>query len=167
MFRTAILTISDSCYTGERSDESGLLIEVSLPHETFMVAEKKIVPDDLEDIKGTLIHLVDSGELDLIITTGGTGFSPKDVTPEATAMVIQKPAPGLEYLMYSHGLNTTLHAALSRAKCGIRHETLIINLPGSPKSVAEYITILLPILPHAIKLIKDEASEDEHNFINS
>jgi len=164
MYRTVILTVSDRCFAGERSDESGLLIEVSLPHDSYMITGRKIVPDDLEVIKGALLQLVNKGDVDLILTTGGTGFSPHDVTPEATAMVIQKPTPGIDFALYEYGLKKTPHAMLSRAKSGIRHKTLIINLPGSPKAVTEYVDFLLPVLPHALDLIRDEADENGHEF---
>jgi molybdenum cofactor synthesis domain-containing protein len=157
MITVGILTISDRCYRGEREDLSGPLI-----HE--MVAERlgadvkleAIVPDEMEIIKGTLIVWADEVGLDLIITTGGTGFSPRDVTPEATKEVIEREAPGLAEAMRAFGLKVTPHAMLSRAVCGIRGRTLIVNLPGSPKAVRENLEAILPAIPHGMELLKEE-----------
>lgn len=164
MYNTAILTISDRCFSGERKDESGPMIENILPPDDYKIVERKILPDELDVIKGALLQIVSRGDVDLILTTGGTGFSPRDVTPEATAMVIQKQTPGIDYAIYKNGLKSTPHAILSRAISGIRNQTLIINLPGSPKATKENLGTIMPILPHALNLIKDEAPEDEHRF---
>ena len=164
MFRTAVLTISDRCFAGERKDESGPLIEESLPPDTYKVTEHKILPDDLDVIKGALMHIVSRGDVDLILTTGGTGFGPRDVTPEATAMVIQKRTPGIDFALFSNGLKSTPYAILSRAVSGIRNRTLIINLPGNPLAIEDSIDALIQVLPHALKLIRGTAVEDEHRF---
>ena len=165
MFRTVILTISDRCFSGERKDESGPLVEESLPPNAYKITERKILPDDLDVIKGALMQFVSRGDVDLILTTGGTGFGPRDVTPEATAMVVHKRTPGIDFALYLNGLSSTPYAVLSRGISGIRNQTLIVNLPGSPKSIEESIEILITVLPHALKLIRDEASEDEHRFV--
>lgn len=164
MYRTAILTISDRCFSGERKDESGPLIENCLPPDDYTVVERKILPDEFDVIKGALLHIVSREDVDLILTTGGTGFSPRDITPEATGMVIQKRTPGLDFVIYNNGLKSTPHAILSRAISGIRNKTLIINLPGSPKAVEEIMSTLMPVLPHALNLVKDDSPEDEHQF---
>ncbi|MFC1562405.1 MogA/MoaB family molybdenum cofactor biosynthesis protein [candidate division KSB1 bacterium] len=164
MFKTVILTVSDRCFAGERHDKSGPMIEESLPPRSYTVVERKIVPDDIEVIKGALLHIADSDNIDLLITTGGTGFGPRDVTPEATEMVVQRKTPGIDFVMYQHGLKSTPHAVLSRATSGIRRNTLIINLPGNPSAVADYIDVLVPVLPHALKTLRNTASEQEHRF---
>ncbi|MFC1553863.1 MogA/MoaB family molybdenum cofactor biosynthesis protein [candidate division KSB1 bacterium] len=166
MFNTVVFTISDSCFSGERKDDSGPMVEASLPPEAYQVLEHKILPDDLDVIKGALMHFVNRGDIDLILTTGGTGFGPRDVTPEATAMVLQKKTPGIDILTLSNSVKSTPYAALSRAISGIRNNTLIINLPGRPEAVKENVEILLPILPHALKLIADRSPEEEHHFEN-
>ncbi len=162
MFKTAIVTISDRCFSGERKDKSGPLIEESLPPDSYMVTEYKIIPDDLDVIKGALIQMV-SGDVDLIITTGGTGFGPRDVTPEATQMVIQRKTPGLDFILYSQGIKSTPYAVLSRAVSGIRNRTLIINLPGNPRAIEDSIEVLIPVLPHALKILLNSASESENH----
>ena len=164
MYTTAILTISDRCFSGERKDESGPQIENVLPPDDYEIVERKILPDELDVIKGALLQLVSRGDVDLILTTGGTGFSPRDVTPEATAMVIQKKTLGIDHAIYKNGLQSTPHAILSRAISGIRNQTLIINLPGSPQATKENLVTIMPVLPHALNLIKDKSPEDEHQF---
>ncbi len=164
MYKTVIVTVSDRCFTGQNTDESGPLIEESLPPSEYTVLERKIVPDDVEVIKGALMHLVNNNMADLIFTTGGTGFSPRDITPEATEMVIQKKTPGIDHILYQNGLQSTPHAALSRGISGIRHNTLIINLPGNPNAIEGSINAILPILPHALNLIADKSQEFEHEF---
>ncbi|MFQ5814549.1 MAG: molybdopterin adenylyltransferase [Anaerolineae bacterium] len=155
MITVGILTISDSSYRGEREDLSGPLIcEMVVEHLGAKVELEAVVPDELDVIKGTLMVWSDEVGLDLILTTGGTGFGPRDVTPEATRAVIQREAPGLAETMRAKGLKITPHAILSRAVAGIRGHTLIINLPGSPKAVREDLEAILPALPHGIELLK-------------
>jgi molybdopterin adenylyltransferase len=163
MITVGILTISDSSYRGEREDLSGPLIrEMVVEHLGAKVELEAVVPDEFDIIKGTLVVWADevgpstsSGRgLDLILTTGGTGFGPRDVTPEATSAVIEREAPGLAEAMRAKGFEITPHAILSRAVAGIRSHTLIVNLPGSPKAVREDLEVILPALPHGIELLQ-------------
>jgi molybdopterin adenylyltransferase len=162
--RIGILTISDRASRGERSDESGpALIKVVNQHG-WQVVRTGIIPDEIEPIKKSLIEWADSGEMDIILTTGGTGFSPRDVTPEATQAVIQRPAPGLAEAMRSASLKITPHAMLSRATAGIRSRALIVNLPGSPRGATENLAVLVPVIPLAVEILRDEPSA-EHGHL--
>ena len=165
MIKVGIMTISDRAYRGEYEDESGPLIrriiEERLPGAH--VALTSVVPDDFRFIKAGLRQWCDEAQLDLILTTGGTGFGPRDVTPEATRAIIEREAPGLAEAMRAASLRVTPHAMLSRAVAGIRGHTLIINLPGSPKAVQENLEVILPALPHAIALIRGEGSRPEEH----
>ena len=159
-YRVGILTISDSSYRGEREDLSGpLLRQMVIEHLEAKVELEAVVPDEVDIIKGTLMVWSDEVGLDLILTTGGTGFGPRDVTPEATKAVIEREAPGLAETMRAKGLEITPHAILSRAVAGIRGHTLIVNLPGSPKAVRENLEVLLPALPHALALLRGETPD--------
>jgi molybdopterin adenylyltransferase len=130
------------------------------------VVRREIVADDLSIIQNRLTAWADSGEMDVILTTGGTGFSPRDVTPEATAAVLDRLAPGLAEAMRAASLKTTPHAMLSRATSGIRGKTLVVNLPGSPKGALENLQIILPVLPHAVQLLSDDSqAEAGHRLI--
>ncbi|MEK7439377.1 MAG: molybdopterin adenylyltransferase [Chloroflexota bacterium] len=165
--RVAILTISDRSSRGERPDEGGPLI-AQIIRETLKwdCSLTQIVPDDLDQIRDVLVEWCDSNRADLILTTGGTGFAPRDVTPEATRSVIEREAPGIPEALRSASLRITQHAMLSRAVAGIRKQTLIINLPGNPKAVRENLDVLIPILPHALGLLKGEAqTESEHRTV--
>ena len=154
-YRVGILTISDSSYRGEREDLSGpLLREMAVEHLGAKVELETVVPDEVDIIKDTLMAWSDEVGLDLILTTGGTGFAPRDVTPEATREVIEREAPGLAETMRAKGFEITPHAILSRAVAGIRGHTVIINLPGSPKAVREDLEAILPAIPHGIELLK-------------
>lgn len=156
----AIITISDKGYRGEREDVSGPVLHQLLSDIGMHVISTDLVPDEREIITHLLIYLADRGDVDLIITTGGTGPAPRDVTPEATKPVIDREMPGLAELLRSDGYRRTPFAVLSRGVCGIRGQTLIVNLPGSPKAVREGMDVLAPLLPATIALIKDETPND-------
>jgi molybdopterin adenylyltransferase len=159
--RIGILTISDRSSRGERPDDSGPLIqEFALARLAAQVARAAVVPDEMSSIRETLAAWCDQGDLDIIFTTGGTGFAPRDVTPEATRAVIEREAPGLAEAMRAASLQVTPHAMLSRAVCGIRRHTLVINLPGSPKAVRENLATLAPALPHAVQLLQGASSAE-------
>ena len=157
VIRVAILTVSDKGFSGERADLSGPALADALEGKAF-VAVKEIVPDELERIKAKLIEYADQG-LDLVITTGGTGFAPRDVTPEATAAVIERVAPGIGEAIRAQSLKITPMAMLSRATAGIRKKTLIINFPGSPKAALECLEIFLPVMNHAVETLRGDAFE--------
>lgn len=153
--RVAILTVSDRSAAGERADVSGPALAGRVEEQGWGVARTGIIPDDLMTIRDTLAAWADSGEYDLILTTGGTGFALRDVTPEATQAVIHRSAPGLAEAMRAASLRITPHAMLSRATAGIRFRTLIVNLPGSPKGALENLDVIVPVLPHAVELLRD------------
>jgi molybdopterin adenylyltransferase len=153
MIRVAVVTVSDSCSRGEREDVSGRTIEEMLPGDRFAVAGRIIVPDGRETVAAELVRLADSREIDLVLTTGGTGFGPRDVTPEATASVCERMVPGFGELMRLEGFRKTPRAVLSRAVAGIRGRTLVVNLPGSPRAVRECLEVILDLLPHAVEML--------------
>ena len=157
MITVAVLTMSDKGSKGEREDSSGPLIKVMLKGIGAEVKHYDILPDEKELIKEKLIKY--SKKVDLIITTGGTGLSPRDVTPEATLEVIDRQVPGIAEAMRSEGLKKTSRAMLSRAVTGVKGRSLIINLPGSPKAVKENLAVILDVIPHAIEKIKGNTSE--------
>ena len=148
-----ILTISDRGARAEREDKSGPAIKEIMERINARVIEYQIVPDDPEKIKETLIEWSEKG-IDLILTTGGTGFSPKDFTPEATREVIERETPGISEAIRAYGMKKTPRAMLSRAISGIRKSSLIINLPGSERGVRESMEVILPVLPHGIEIMK-------------
>lgn len=167
MIRVGILTVSTKGAAGEREDTSGALLE-EMVHDDLeggIVVEQGLVPDDPEQIRQILIEWADKLELDLVLTTGGTGFSPYDLTPEATRDVIEREAPGLVFAMLREGLSKTPHAMLTRAVAGIRGRTLIVNLPGSPKAVRENLNAILPALPHGVELLREvRGASERHDF---
>ena len=152
-----VLTISDSCSRGEREDLSGPAVVAELEKLGGKVGSTEILSDDRELIASRLKHYADRGDVNLILTTGGTGFAPRDNTPEATRDAIEKEAPGLAELMRFRSLDSTPLAPLSRAVCGIRGRTLIVNLPGSKRGAVENFTAIRSSLPHAIGLLTDQS----------
>jgi molybdopterin adenylyltransferase len=161
--RFGILTLSDRSSRGERDDASGPALAALIRAESCSVVKQHILPDDEPAIRAELIEWADSGEMDVILTTGSTGFALRDVAPEATRAVIQRDAPGLAEAMRTESLKKTPHAMLSRAAAGIRGRTLIVNLPGSPKGAVENLQTIFPVLPHAVQLLRDDpASEASH-----
>ncbi|XP_051953939.1 gephyrin-like isoform X3 [Xyrauchen texanus] len=156
--RVGILTVSDSCFRNLAEDRSGINLKDLVHDQSLLggtISAYKIVPDEIDEIKETLVNWCDEKELNLILTTGGTGFAPRDVTPEATKEVIEREAPGMSLAMLMGSLNVTPLGMLSRPVCGIRGKTLIINLPGSKKGSQECFQFILPALPHAIDLLRD------------
>jgi molybdopterin adenylyltransferase len=166
MLCVGVLTASDRGARGEYEDLSGpavrKLVEAELEAHVLAMS---VVPDDREAIRNTLIEWADERNLDLILTTGGTGFSPRDITPEATGDVIERDAPGFAEAMRAASLQITPHGMLSRARAGIRGRTLIINLPGSPKAAVENLRTVLPALPHGVELLRESIGVNKrHEF---
>jgi len=161
--RFGVLTLSDRSSRGERPDASGPALAELIRAQGWSVAEQAILADDESAISAMLATWADSGRFDVILTTGGTGFALRDVTPEATRAVIEREAPGLAEAMRLESLRKTPHAMLSRGMAGIRGRTLIINLPGSPKGAVENLQTVFPVLPHAVQLLQDDpGSEASH-----
>lgn len=154
MIRVGVLTVSDRCSAGEQEDESGPAIVSAIPGEQYEVTRRAVVPDDVEQIASTLRSWLE--HCDLILTTGGTGLSPRDVTPEATMQVVDRLVPGICEALRADGMQKTPFSMLSRGVAGVAGGTLVVNLPGSPKAVVEGIAVLLPVIPHAVALIKGE-----------
>jgi molybdopterin adenylyltransferase len=159
MVTVGILTISDKGSRGERQDKSGEAIREILTGTGLRIANYEIVPDEKTLIVEKLIKWADEDNLDVVITTGGTGLTPRDVTPEATLAVVDRIVPGFAEAMRAESLKKTPHAMLSRAVVGTRRKCLIVNLPGSPKAVRECLQVILPALPHAVETLKDQAGE--------
>jgi molybdenum cofactor synthesis domain-containing protein len=171
--RVGILTVSDRSFRGEREDLGGPALTQAMREGWWAtapegqrdveVSETAIVPDERDLIAAKLIEWSDLAQLDLILTTGGTGFAPRDVTPEATLDVVDRHAPGLAEVIRAEGLRVTPHAMLSRGAAGIRQRTLIVNLPGSPRGAVESLGVILPVLPHAVELLHGDASAEQHH----
>lgn len=157
--RVAVLTASDKGARGEREDRSGPVLRELVEQNGGTVVDYALLPDEREALARQLRVWCDSGEVDLILTTGGTGFSPRDVTPEATSDVIEREVPGLAEEMRRRGLERTPHAMLSRGRAGIRGRTLIVNLPGSPRAAVESLSAILPALPHGLAILRGAAAE--------
>jgi len=152
--KAAILTISDRCFRGETQDVTGPMLRDALVAAGVSVVEVALVPDEEERVRGELIRLSDQVSADVVITNGGTGLGPRDVTPEATEAVLQRRAPGIAEAMRMGGLVHTPNAMLSRGTAGLRGRTLIVNLPGSPRGARECLDIILPVLEHAVEMIQ-------------
>lgn len=157
--RAAVVTLSDKASAGLRADASGPLLRELLEGAGAVVGDPVVIPDDQEQIEQTLAALADTGEVDLILTTGGTGLAPRDRTPEATRAVADRLAPGFAEAMRAASLSVTPHAMLSRATSAVRGETLIINMPGSPKACREHFAVIAPVLDHAVETLRGEAFE--------
>jgi molybdenum cofactor synthesis domain-containing protein len=153
MIRAVVITVSDRCARGEQEDESGAALVGLLEELGVEIVATEVLPDDLEPLSERLHAFADRADVNLIMTTGGTGFSPRDNTPEATRAVIQREAPGLSEAMRMETLRQTPMAMVSRGVCGIRSGTLIINLPGSPRGVRESFAVIKPVLSHAVALL--------------
>ncbi len=158
-YQAAVITLSDKGSTGDREDKSGPLIAEKLRAEGYEVVEQFILPDDREALKRHLVRLSDSRQVDLVLTTGGTGFSKRDVTPEATLEIADRNAPGIAEAIRSYSMRITPRAMLSRGASVLRKGTLIINLPGSPKACAESLECIMDSLPHAIDILRGETGE--------
>ncbi len=157
--KTAIVTVSDRGARGERDDRSGQVLFDRLVREGFDVCFRVVVPDEYDRIRAVLLDLADNGKVPLILTTGGTGVAPRDVTPDATLSVLEKHVPGMAEAMRAESLKKTPHAMISRAVAGIRRTSLILNLPGSPRGALENLEVVLPALPHALDKIQGDPSE--------
>lgn len=155
--RVAIITLSDSGYAGQREDKSGPVIRELVEGVGYEVVHTALLPDGLEPLSSELKRLCDNDLADLILTTGGTGFSPTDLTPEATLAVTERPAPGIAEAMRWQSLQITPRAMLSRAAAGIRKQALMVNLPGSPKAVQECLEFILPALGHGLEILRGTA----------
>ncbi len=155
----AVLTMSDKGSRGEREDTSGRFLQEKLAEEGYIFRSYKVIPDNKQTIIDSLIALIDEQKISLIVTTGGTGVSPSDITPEAMACVIEREIPGMAEAMRSASLLKTSRAMLSRGKVGIRNQSLIINLPGSLRAVKENLEVVLPVIPHALEKIEGEESD--------
>ena len=153
MYKAAILTISDRCSRGEREDLSGKVIQELIKNLPLEVVKYEIVPDEIESIRAKLIDYSDELKVDLVLTDGGTGFTPRDVTCEATKAVIDKEVPGIPEAMRMECFKSSPRSILSRAVCGIRKHTLIINFPGSPRAVKESLEVILDVIIHALDMI--------------
>ena len=159
MYHAAVLTVSDRSFRGERSDEGGPLVAEILKNAGYAVITATIVPDEQAQIEEKLREISDTGTVQLLVTTGGTGFAPRDVTPEATLAVCDRLTPGIPEAMRYASMQVTSRAMLSRAQAGIRKGTLIINLPGSPKAAKENLEAVLPALSHGLEMLSGRPAD--------
>ena len=159
MYHAAVLTVSDRSFRGERPDAGGPLVVEMLKNAGYEVVITAIVPDEQDQIEEKLCQIADSGEVQLLVTTGGTGFAPRDVTPEATLSVCERLTPGIPEAMRYASMQVTNRAMLSRAQAGIRKGTLIINLPGSPKAAKENLEAVLPALSHGLEMLSGRPAD--------
>lgn len=159
MYRVGIITASDKGFQGQREDKSAAVIREIITGLGWEMVSYRLVPDDPAQIKNALIAMTDEEKVDLILTTGGTGLSPRDATPEATKAVIERDVPGIAEVMRAESMKKTPRAMLSRAVAGIRKQTLVINLPGSPKAVRECLEAILPALPHGLEILTGRGGE--------
>ena len=159
MYHAAVLTVSDRSFRGERPDACGPLVAEMLKNAGYEVVTTAIVPDEQAQIEEKLCQIADSGEVQLLVTTGGTGFAPRDVTPEATLSVCERLTPGIPEAMRYASMQVTNRAMLSRAQAGIRKGTLIINLPGSPKAAKENLEAVLPALSHGLEMLSGRPAD--------
>ena len=157
MYRVAIITSSDSGFAGEREDKSGPVIAEIVKNNGYEVSFMKVLPDDREMLSNEMKRIADEDVADLILTTGGTGFSPRDVMPEATLDIVERVVPGIPEAMRAYSMQFTKRAMLSRAAAGIRKGTLIVNMPGSPKAVTECLEYIISELDHALGILKGTA----------
>ncbi len=157
-YRAAVITVSDKGAAGEREDRSGAVVRGILEEAGMPVVRTELVPDDPAPLSDLIASICDEG-VDLVVTTGGTGVSPRDVTPEATLAVIDREVPGMAEAMRAESLKVTPHAMISRAVCGLRGATLIINLPGSPAGAGENLRVVMPAVPHALGVARGEVTE--------
>ncbi len=168
MLRFGILTVSDRSARGERPDLSGPALAQAISEHGWQIIWQEILPDELTVLQNFLTNKADENGVDILLTTGGTGFAHRDVTPEATLAVVQRVAPGLAEAMRAESLKITPHAMLSRGVAGIRGNTLIVNLPGSPKAALEHLAVIAPALPHAVQLLqKNPLAEKGHRPTNT
>jgi molybdopterin adenylyltransferase len=166
LIRATVITISDSTFAGTRADKSGPAVETRLRELGFQIVSHSVVPDDRQLIRDELVRLADGGSTDVIFTTGGTGISERDVTPEATRDAIDREIPGFGERMRAEGVQFTLKSLLSRSLAGTRKQVLIINLPGSPGGAVQSLDAIVELVPHAVRLLHGETAHPEPDVLN-
>ena len=159
MYTAAVITVSDKGFAGEREDTGGPLVKEMLENAGYSVVHTEIIPDEMDMIEKALINAADNLDIALCVTTGGTGFSPRDITPEATVHVCERMTPGIPEAMRAESMRITPRGMLSRAQAGIRRRTLIINLPGSPKAIRENLGAVLPALGHGLEMLREKKGD--------